>query len=341
MKRLTKNIVDNVTAVAAPFIWRAGRAQRLLVLMYHRVLPANHPDRVTEQPGMYVSPQTLAMHVRILRQHFEFIDLGDWVQRAGSGQSVPRLACALTFDDGWRDNFEFAFPILRAERVPATIYVLSDLMGTQYRFWPNRLARLLGNSRNNDAYAGWPLWLKREMMQAAGTRIELPLSVTQIDSLIARCKLLQTDDAMLELLRNIDAAGNSHDGRVDRDLMNWDEARHMLASGLITFGSHTRRHIRLNERTAADILRDEICESRWTIERQLNTPVNSFCYPNGDHCPAAVELVRAGYSAAVTTRRAWNSIMTNPYLLNRVGLHEDVSSTAHAFVSRLALAAAN
>jgi len=339
VKQFAKCIVENVVSVAAPFIWRAGRARRLLVLMYHRVLPADHPDRLTEQPGMYVSPQTLTMHVRILRQHFEFVDLYDWVRRAGSGQSVPRLACALTFDDGWRDNFEYAFPILRAERVPATIYVLSDLMGTQYSFWPNRLARLLGNSPNNDAYAGWPVWLRREMMQAAGTRVELPLSVTQIDAVIARCKSLQTDDAMLELLRNID--GSSHDGNGDRDLMNWDEARQMLASGLITFGSHTRRHIRLNERTAADMLRDEICESRWTIERQLHTSVNSFCYPNGDHCPAAVELVRAGYSAAVTTRRGWNSITTNPYLLNRVGLHEDVSSTAHAFVSRLTLAAVN
>ncbi|MDB6091114.1 MAG: putative polysaccharide deacetylase [Gammaproteobacteria bacterium] len=333
-----KRLAETVLAPFAPLAWRARSAPRLLVLMYHRVLPPDHPDRACEQPGMYVSPGTLAMHLRLLKRYFEIVHLDDWARRAAGGQPLPRLAAAVTFDDGWRDNYAHAWPILQAQAVPATIYLLADLMGTQYSFWPNRLVRLLRDPRNDRAQSRWPDWLRLEIAAVAcGSAASLPLSMQQIDALIARCKSLHTDTEMLGLLGTVDTRAVADAG--NRDLMNWDEAREMSDSGLIRFGSHTRRHIRLDSRATPDVLQDEIRESRLAIERQLRTSVTSFCYPNGDHCPAAVDLVRASYATAVTTRRAWNSLSSDPHLLNRVGVHEDVSSTEPAFLARLALAA--
>jgi peptidoglycan/xylan/chitin deacetylase (PgdA/CDA1 family) len=339
VKRQLKHIVQTVMAPFAPLLWRAGGAPRLLVLMYHRVLPPAHPDRAREQPGMYVSPETLAMHLELLKRHFEIVHLDDWAEKVTHGQAVPRLACAVTFDDGWRDNFEFAFPILQAQQVPATIYLLPDLVGTQYRFWPNELARLLSDPRNEAVRQTWPEWLNEQVAQAAGGEpVSLPLSMEKIDAVIERCKTLHTDSAMLELLRGVGAEGGTSE---DRDLMNWDEVRQMAASGWVRFGSHTRRHTRLDVRAAAEVLRDEICQSQVSLERELHRPISSFCYPNGDHCPAAVELVRSSYATAVTTHRGWNSVSSDRWLLKRVGVHEDISSTAPAFLARLSLAVRN
>jgi peptidoglycan/xylan/chitin deacetylase (PgdA/CDA1 family) len=336
VKRQLKQIAQTVMAPFAPLVWRARGEPRLLVLMYHRVLPPAHPDRAREQPGMYVSPETLAMHLGLLKRHFELVHLDDWAEKVTSGQAVPRLACAVTFDDGWRDNFEYAFPILQAQRVPATIYLLPDLVGTQYRFWPNEVARLLRDPRNEARRQTWPEWLKQEVARVAGGEpVTLPLSMDKIDAVIERCKTLYTDSAMLELLRGVAAEGNASQ---DRDLMNWDEVRQMAASGWVRFGSHTRRHTRLDVRAAVEVLRDEICQSRVSLERELHKPISSFCYPNGDHCPAAVDLVRASYATAVTTHRGWNSVSSDRWLLNRVGVHEDISSTAPAFLARLSLA---
>ncbi len=338
MKRLLKGAAQSLVAPVAPLLWRRRTHPRLLVLMYHRVLPQDHPDRGSEQPGMYVSPDTLALHLRALKRHFTLVHLDEWMRGATSGQPVPRLACALTFDDGWRDNFQYAFPILEAAAAPATIYLLPDLMGTRYSFWPNRLARLLADGQNNRVFDCWPEWLRELVAGTAPDRQPtLPLPMEQIDAVIEQCKLRYTDDVMLDQLRGIETHGETN--AAERDLLSWEEAREMAASGLIRFGSHTRRHIRLDARTAADVLQDEIRQSRPAIEERLGTPVSSFCYPNGDHCPAAVELVRASYLTAVTTRRGWNSASTDPHLLNRVGVHEDVSASAAAFVARLALAA--
>ena len=339
VKRQLKYIAQTVMAPFAPLLWRARGEPRLLVLMYHRVLPPAHPDRAREQPGMYVSPETLAMHLALLKRHFEIVHLDDWAERVTNGQAVPRLACAVTFDDGWRDNFEHAFPILQELRVPATIYLLPDLVGTQYQFWPNELARLLSDRRNETVLRSWPEWLKQEVARVAGGEsVALPLSMEKIDAVIERCKVLQTDSAMLEFLQGMRAQGNTPP---DRDLMNWDEVRQMAASGWVRFGSHTRRHTRLDVRAAAEVLRDEICQSQVSLERELHRPISSFCYPNGDHCPAAVDLVRASYATAVTTHRGWNSVSSDRWLLNRVGVHEDISSTAPAFLARLSLAVGN
>jgi peptidoglycan/xylan/chitin deacetylase (PgdA/CDA1 family) len=151
--------------------WRTG-TRRLLVLMYHRVLPAEHPDRNSEQPGMYVSPATLAMHLEIVKQYFTLIHLDEWLERVSAGRAVPSLACAITFDDGWRDNYEYAFPVLRHAGAPATIYLVTDMVGEGYSFWPNTLARYLGaGAADLGAYPTWLADIARKLRLAVSPGI--------------------------------------------------------------------------------------------------------------------------------------------------------------------------
>lgn len=324
MKRVIKNILQHSVAALAPALWKF-RDRSLLVIMYHRVLPADHPDRATEQPGMYVSPETLRMQLEVLKRHFTLIHLDDWLGLAQTDATLPRRACAITFDDGWRDNYQYAFPILKEVGAPATIYLVSDLVGTHYSFWPNTLARVLatGDVRQRQSLPPWLL----EMIPASAAG----LSSSQIDAVIARCKT-RSDAEMLEALRSVDAA-NGHQAR---DLMSWEEIREMQQSGLIRFGSHTRRHTRVSRIESADVLRDEVLGSAQVLEQGLGRVPVTFCYPNGDISAAAVQLVQQRYLGAVTTARGWNSPSTDRYRLNRVGVHDDVSSTPAAFLSRVA-----
>ena len=81
----------------------------------------------------------------------------------------------------------------------------------------------------------------------------------------------------------------------------------------------------------------EIIDSQQRLQDELNKPVDLFCYPNGDVCPEAIELVRHHYKAAVTTKRGINSNAgTDLHQLMRIGIHQDISNTATKFQSRLA-----
>jgi len=324
MKRLIKKLVQGSVAAVAPMLWRF-RDSSLLVIMYHRVLPADHPDRASEQPGMYVSPETLAMHLETLKRHFTLVHLDDWLELAQSDQALPRNACAITFDDGWLDNYQYAFPILKRAGAPATIYLVSDLIGTRYSFWPNTLARVLA-SEDAGLRQSLPAWL-RDMLPGSGET----LSSEEIDSVIARCKS-RSDVELLEALAafELPAEGDA------RDLMSWQEILEMQGSGLVRFGSHTRRHSRVSKIADAGVLREEVLGSAQVLTERLGRTPVTFCYPNGDTSAPAVQLVRNGYRGAVTTARGWNRPATDRHLLNRVGVHEDVSNTSTAFLSRLA-----
>lgn len=323
MKRKLKALVQRGVAMAAPAILRSRR-ESLLILMYHRVLPVGHPDRASEQPGMYVSPETLDMHLSLLSRSFSLIELGEWLDRAKQNLSLPPRACAITFDDGWRDNYDFAFPVLKRHQVPATIYLVSDLVGTSYSFWPNIVLEYLRQAASRDQ---WPDWLRQASPAVESAR----LAEDEIERIVARLKATYTDREMMSLAeplrQNPDASR--------RNLMSWDEVRQMASGGMIRFGSHTRHHTRLTGSLPRELIQDEIVSSARVIEEQIGVRPSTFCYPNGDHCEAAVEIVRGAYIGAVTTRTGWNSAQYDPCLLKRVGMHDDVSLTPSSFISRI------
>ena len=109
----------------------------------------------------------------------------------------------------------------------------------------------------------------------------------------------------------------------------------MAASGLVTVGSHTRHHVRMQESLPDEELREEIVMSRDEIQEKCGCPVELFCYPNGDTTEASINLVEQAYLGACTTERGWNFGQVSAYAIRRVPLHEDRSATRDAFLARL------
>jgi hypothetical protein len=135
-------------SVTAAFLCWTGKGRPRLerisrgkagILVYHRVLPAEgkHPGI---QAGMHVYRDTFERHIRSLKENFCVIPLEEIVRaRKGEGGRDSKPACILTFDDGWADFFQYAFPVLKAQGVPATVSLPTDYIGTTKWFWTDRL----------------------------------------------------------------------------------------------------------------------------------------------------------------------------------------------------------
>jgi peptidoglycan/xylan/chitin deacetylase (PgdA/CDA1 family) len=91
----------------------------------------------------------------------------------------------------------------------------------------------------------------------------------------------------------------------------------------------------LVESLPAETVAQEIIDSGRKLQQQLGTPINLFCYPNGDVSAAAARLVGDHYRAAVTTQRGINRVDTPAQTLLRIGVHEDISNTPTLFNARL------
>lgn len=282
---------------------------------------------------MYVSPETLDLHLTELQRHFELVHLDEWLRLAKGGAFLPKLACAITFDDGWRDNYEFALPVLAKHAVPATVFLVSGFIGTAYRFWPNQLMKLLQKSVAEPGAVDFPPRLRsvvEPVLAAARGRNEVEAAIA--DRAVQEAKAF--DEAEIRSL--IDAAEKSCGGLGETgDLMDREEVLQMAATGLVRYGSHTATHFRLGGRISSEELEREIVASRKQLQELSGQAIELFCYPNGETSSAAIDLVRRHYLGAVTTSRGWCDASGDPHLIRRIGMHEDVSHTRDALLSRI------
>ena len=294
--------------------------------MYHRILPKTVAEELNEEPAMYVTPETFNDHLVWLKEIMQPVKLSDWI--TGSKDSLePGNYFAVTFDDGWQDNYQYAFPILKQHNIPATVFLVSSLMGSDKVFWPNRLASMIS-------------MLSDESLQTASIkqlREKLSLNenvdIYDISSIVARGKQY-SDKEMTQWLD--DAESDLPHFNTQRQLLNWQEISEMTETGLVDVGAHTKHHTRLLDTVSKPTIDDEVVGSKQEIESLSNQGVELFCYPNGDYCDYSSELVRKHFKAAVTTKYGINSTEQNIHKLNRVGLHQDISGNKTDFLARLA-----
>lgn len=336
LKRMIKQGLQAAAWVAGPHRWRRGPC--LLVLTYHRVLPEGHPDRAFEQPGMLVTPELLAMHFRTLRHWFMPVHLDDWLKAAQSGQPPPGRSVAITFDDGWQDNYRYAFPVIQAEQMPATLFLVTDMIGTRQRFWPNRLASLLHRWQAGTAERlPGDLRAQLQLLGISEPRPGYAWTAEAIDRVINACKTRFGDAAMHDLLGRLEASQPPQEKPKAEapDLLTWEQVREMAASGLVRFGSHTRRHTRLLPGLEPAVLEDEVMGSKQAVEAALAEPCPLFCYPNGDLHPAACDLVAEAYIGALATDSGWHRPGDDPLRIRRHGIHEGSAGTPAALLARV------
>ena len=303
---------------------------KLWVLMYHRILPKDDPRFNLEEPGMIVTPETFSMHMQEIKRHFDIVSLGEWVKLKQQGLPFPSKACAVTFDDGWADNYEYALPILKATRTPATLFAVAEKIGTDFQFWPNSVLALLLSGLSSE--------LNRHPLFAKVTEY-VANSHTVIDREYAAAFIAQlksySDSEIFSALNDIQST-ELLAGQLPNALMNWAQLKEMQSSGLVAIGSHTCNHVRLSAALSDEQLQHEIKNSKRLLEDQLASSADLFCFPNGDYNEATLELVQNTYAAAVTTKRGIVDANTcTIHELTRIGIHEEISNSRRLFGARL------
>lgn len=313
---------------------------KILILMYHRVLPTSELDATFVQPGMYVTPDTFERHLQFLTAHFDMLSFHELLDAwdGGTWDSTSRY-CTITFDDGWLDNYRYGYPLLCRYRVPATIFLPTDLIGTQDWLWSDRLGYLVRHHCLSGTRANLHAALAAFVPESRCFHVLKGRRTDDVcDSVIELAKELLPEER--ETLLSRIGEGQGIDFAGDRCFVDWDEVREMSEHGIL-FGSHTCSHAAL-PRLESGQLQHELRESLAILRGQGVNCVPVLGYPYGDHTETTVTQARAaGYRAAVTTTCGVESpCSVDLFRLKRIGVHDDVSRSIPLLASHLARACA-
>jgi peptidoglycan/xylan/chitin deacetylase (PgdA/CDA1 family) len=310
-----------------------------IILNYHRVLsPAAHNEAVPA--GMVVRPQTFTKHLRYLKRRYRVVSMEQLIESRERNEPTGRPLCAITFDDGWRDNYDEALPLLRRYGLPATLFISTGFMGNGQTPWfyrvghvlhalaavsDDRCAALRSNAHLNlpaalvDWLAGSTLQRQRDIEDVIEGMKTLPGA--ELESVVERLRLL------------LASAGQNVNGN-DAAMLNWAQLREM-ASSSVEIGSHGLTHMILTQ-IPLETVKSELQESKSCIEEQLRQSVGGFSYPNGDYSEEIEALVRAsGYRYACTTRPGYVEPRDNPYRLKRIPVHDDITFSTPLFACHI------
>lgn len=299
------------------------------ILCYHRV--------GTEGVPLFsrLAPNVFEAQMRYVRKHYRIVSLGQLCAEIRDGVRVtPTLA--ITFDDGYRDLYTHAFPVLREYRIPATIYLIGRSMETGEAPWYDRLFAIL--AAMNDPV------------------LELELDTVRSFILSSRNARLAATWEIVCYLRSIPATERRKwcakfearmsvpDACLQDRMLTWDQVRTMQNAGVF-FGAHTMTHPSVSQLDPSE-MEEEIGNSKSLLEGHLGSEISDFAYPFGkpsDCSPAAENmLARAGYRSAVTTTAGVNLAFANPLRLLRMQIGDDPSVPGFALgLSRTILEVAN
>lgn len=301
------NAVNRLGFSDAYNILKSYYKSRIVILMYHKIGPNKY---AWLYPSTTISD--FEKQMRYLSRTFKILPLNKLAEQILKGRPLSKKVAVVTFDDGYRDNYRYAFPILKKYKIPATVFLITGHINTDNMFWFDKIRYLI-----------WYTKLKRLELDGFG---DFSLNSMKnrshlISRIIEKFKKIpdKKKNYLLEELVNISDVDIPCD--IGRDIiLSWDQVKEMN-EGRIDFGAHTVTHPILT-RISPDQAKFEITQSKRDIEKRLNQSVDTFSYPNGaitDFNNNIIDIVKESrFTCAVTTIPTMNPSRTNLYKLGRL-----------------------
>jgi peptidoglycan/xylan/chitin deacetylase (PgdA/CDA1 family) len=263
-------------------------------------------------PALLVSAQTFEAQLRYARRHMDVVDLATALALLSGPRPLARDACVITIDDGYLDAHRRALPILARLRVPATVFVPTDYIGTDTRLPHDRLFAALCTAVRRLRAPAAPLaerWAAFARHRGAAQAVELAARTLPSRVLVALSEALTA------------AYGPGEPPDDESAPMTWDMCRDLVARG-IEVGSHSASHTALGREPHASA-HGELARSKTVLEAELGRPARYVAFPNGVYSADVLRSCEAlGYQAALTTEDRPNRPGASPFLLGRKLLWE-------------------
>lgn len=282
------------------------------ILMYHSVNDVSN-DRIHTP---IVSTTNFERQMKFFASHANVISLDEYIDCVRTGVQLLADSVIITFDDGYKDSFTNAYPILRKYGLPATFFLATAYIGTGKAKWEDRLSYLIKRSTVEafsvelEALHGNKLFSIR---QRKDKLIVIDRLVRLLDKITNSERQQVSDQIQLQL--DVDPREFEKD-----DLMlSWEEVRKMSTAPGISFGAHGVTHCPISTLSEKET-RKEVLNSKKQIEAEIDKEVRFFSFPYGELADSTTKslLKSYGFDCAVTGVYGRNDLSSDLFQLKRV-----------------------
>jgi peptidoglycan/xylan/chitin deacetylase (PgdA/CDA1 family) len=293
----------------------------LLVLNYHRI---GNPDDDLFDPGVFsATADQFNEQVSYLKNHVSLVTLDEALAfiEGTNKEKNRRCRVLITFDDGYLDNYEIAYPVLSAQGAQGVFFLATSMVGSCEAPWWDHIAYLVKTARRRRFQLRYPMDLTVNLDEKG--------LAESLRAILRHYKLPENSDPA-RFIRELEEESKGEAlPRTQRRFLNWDEAREMSKGGM-AMGSHTHSHTVLSQ-LSTDQQREELTKSRTILKEQLGVEVDVLAYPVGGKTSFTYETqtlareagFRAGFSFYGGTNLPGKTL---PYDVKRIGIDDQSRS---------------
>ena len=311
---------------------------RAVILMYHRVTNSLNSIIDYSSDGMTVTYKVFEKQMKYLSRNYNVVSLNQLLSYLIREEDMPKRLCVITFDDGWKEVYDYAYPVLKKFRLPATIFLTTNHVEEKNWFWEERLkyliARIFQSKQDMKLHANNSLINK---LEKCGLQDIVSIKRRELNSYIAkiiyRCRKENPErlNSIFQELENLIHLSSIIEPRL---FLNWREVKEMSQNG-ISFGAHTQSHCNLTTCSENETSK-EVNNSKNILEREIDFTVDTFAYPYGKYDLAVKSIVKeSGFICACSTESGFLDKNSDHFALKRVNIHNDVSFCRTMFACRI------
>ena len=319
-KKLIRRLAPLIQASGLSHLFRLFYGGMGHILTFHRVIPPLSSPRIHNHQGLEVSPEHLEEVIQYFtKRDYQFLSL-DQLQTVLNKGKIDHKFVVFTFDDGYHDVWQYAYPIFQQHNVPFAIYISTNFPDQTAILWWYMLEDFV--LRKDNIY-----------FCLSGKTYEISCSSQEEkEAAFASLRQIILNEPDQHKLPGILKAifGDLYPVLMQDSQslsLSWEQIRCLNQDPLVTIGAHTINHYPLTQLDEAK-LQEEVVGSRLRIEQEIQTPIRHFAYPFGKKGEASLRefefVQQAGFLTATTTRigNIFSAHKDFPTALPRISINE-------------------
>lgn len=300
------------------------------ILAYHRVLPAEIAQQFRMQESMWISVDTFINDINWMKSHGNIVDL-DTILDFNLPNNKPLFS--ITFDDGWIDNYKYAFPVLKQHNLPATIFLVTNAIETGHLFWVEDFLYKVAQSSESTSVEKTSNKLSAYYPKIGVTKPNITDTKLLAEGFAELIKPYPKSERVA-LLHDLYQDLGIDPEPINGQILKWPHIIEMSEQG-IEFGSHTHTH-EILQYADNSVIEKELMVSKDIITERTGKPVKFFCYPNARYREENADLIKqAGYEYAFRIHNLTLEENQNKYFIPRYIMNEKTSRNKRYLLCKL------